>query len=217
MNVYGTDLGSMFLHGDGRVYIVFGDTLGSPGHPDLGFVDWRSNAMACTSDLNAADGLILDGWITDAGGDAIELVLGLKQPNDGLGEVTKIPTCSWSDGTRQFLWYMSIRQWGVGGEPGQWAANRSEIAYFDDDGQTWTSSGVAWPEESNFIQVAVAESEPRTLTDTATYPVPYGAYMHPRFVDGRGETVYFLMSQWRYYNVSVIRMTFSRTPGDPAP
>ena len=64
VNVYGTDLGSMFTHSNGRIYFLFGDTFGAPGAP--GSIDWRSNTMAFSSDTVASDGIQFDGWITDA-------------------------------------------------------------------------------------------------------------------------------------------------------
>lgn len=152
VNVYGTDLGSMFLHSDGRIYFLFGDTFGPPGTPGSG--DWRSNTMAYTTDLVASDGITFDGWIVDLSGQAKALVEGYHDPNDGSGEVTKIPTAGWSFEERQFMWFMSVKQWGT---PGQWEANYSEIAYSDDDGESWFLSGTQRLGSSNFIQVACAE------------------------------------------------------------
>ena len=153
VNVYGADLGSMFVHGDDRLYFLFGDTFGPPGTP-VGSGDWRSNTMAWSADLDPRDGVSFDGWITDGAGRARALVEGDHDPNDGTGEVTKIPTCGWSDGSRMYLWFMSVRRWG---DPGRWDANFAEIATSDDDGATWVRSGARWPATSNFIQVATVE------------------------------------------------------------
>jgi hypothetical protein len=60
VNVYSTDLGSMFLHSDGRIYFLFGDTFGPLGPPGTSG-DWRSNTMAFTGDTVAADGIIFEG------------------------------------------------------------------------------------------------------------------------------------------------------------
>ncbi len=151
VNVWGADLGTMFLHSDGRIYFLFGDTFGSPGNPSVPN-DWRSNTMAYTTDFDASDGIAFDGWITDDAGMAQALVPGDHGPNDGSGEVTKIPTAGWSYDGRQFMWFMSVKQWGQAGE---WDVNYAEIAYSDDDGQTWAASGVRWPGSSNFIQADV--------------------------------------------------------------
>ncbi|MBP1973217.1 hypothetical protein J2Z47_001436 [Cohnella thailandensis] len=64
--VYGTDLGSMINDGD-KTYFVFGDTFGerSAGQVGGGGSFWRSNAIGYTTDVNPADGIALDGMITD--------------------------------------------------------------------------------------------------------------------------------------------------------
>lgn len=301
VNVYGTDLGSMFLHNDGKIYFLFGDTFGTPG-PPASSGDWRSNVMAFSSDTVASDGITFDGWITDGLGQAKALVDGNHQPNDGSGEVTKIPTAGWSFDGRQFMWFMSIKQWG---DPGKWDVNHAEIAYSDDNGNTWHLSGTRREANSNFIQVTIAEqneyllfwgipagrfggvklarvlpsevldnsayqyftgddwssneadgativeapvgelsvlwnpflqrwimmylneskgcielreaelpegpwSEPVTVVCSNNYPALYGAYMHPRYIENDGETVYFLMSQYGSYNVFLMAVTFRR-------
>jgi hypothetical protein len=76
-NVWGTDLGHMFEH-RGRVHMVFGDTLGPPGHPSQPSVDWRSNTMAISSDTSPADGLLFDEMISDRPGHAKELLSSAK-------------------------------------------------------------------------------------------------------------------------------------------
>ncbi|NOX38672.1 MAG: DUF4185 domain-containing protein [Calditrichaeota bacterium] len=302
VNVYGTDLGSMFLHGDGRIYFLFGDTFGPPGPPGVSG-DWRSNTMAFTTDFVARDGIIFDGWITDSLGRARALIEGNHDPNDGSGEVTKIPTAGWSNGKRQFMWFMSVKRWGA---PGHWEANYSEIAYSDDNGYTWMRSGVRWAGNSNFVQVAVARdsaylylwgipagrfggvklarvlpeevlnpsayqyytgagwshreadaativpapvgelsviwnaylnrwlmmylnentgciqarfarqptgpwSAPRTVTCSDAYPALYGAFMHPKYTENGGQTVYFLMSQYGPYNVFLMKVVFRQS------
>lgn len=152
VNVYGTDLGSMFTHSDRRIYFLFGDTFGSPGRP--GSSNWRSNTMAYTTDFVASDGITFDGWITDAMGNAKAMVEGNHDSNNGTGEVTKIPTAGWSHAGRQFMWFMSVKEYKSGGV---WDVNHSEIAYSDDNGVSWILSGTRWPGSSNFIQVAFAE------------------------------------------------------------
>ncbi len=44
-------------------------------------------------------------------------------------------------------------------------------------------------------------SPPHRVCSAADYPALYGAYMHPRFLEDGGRTVYFAMSQWLPYNV----------------
>ncbi len=295
VNVYGTDLGSMFLHSNGKIYFLFGDTFGAPGMP--GSPDWRSNTMAYTTDFKAVDGIRFHGWITNSQGEARALVSGNHDPNDGSGEITKIPTAGWSHNCRQYMWFMSVNQWGT---HGQWVTNYSEIAYSDDHGNSWELSGTRWAGNSNFTQVAVVDSgylyfwgipagrfggvklarvsQTDALDKTAyryydgtswsgneadaaliveppvgelsvlynpflqrwimmylnentasielrharlaqgpwsapvevvradDYPALYGAYMHSLYTEKNGETVYFLMSQFGYYNVFLMRL-----------
>ena len=150
-NIYGTDLGHMFEH-EGRLYMVFGDTFGYPGKPPEFGEDWRSNVMAWAVDANPEDGISFDGMITDRPGHAKELIPQEQVPGE---EVTIIPTYGVSTGSRMFLHYMAVREWGP---PGQWWLNRSGLAYSDDDGQTWELSDVVWGPESNFGQAAIVEA-----------------------------------------------------------
>jgi len=107
--------------------------------------------MAWAGDANPEDGISFDGMITDRPGHAKELIPQEQVPGE---EVTIIPTYGVSTGSRMFLHYMAVREWGP---PGQWWLNRSGLAYSDDDGQTWELSDVVWGPESNFGQVAIIE------------------------------------------------------------
>jgi hypothetical protein len=149
-HVYGTDLGHMFEH-RGQLYMLFGDTFGPPGQPPTFGSDWRKNVLAWMRDSNPRDGLTFDAMATDRPGHAKELVGGSDVPGE---EVTVIPTNGVSVGTRMFLHYMAVREWGP---PGEWWLNRSGLAYSDDDGHTWTVSDAFWPGDSNFGQVAFVE------------------------------------------------------------
>jgi hypothetical protein len=125
-NIYGTDLGTMWESGQGRVLAAFGDTFG----PDLS--DWRSNTLARSSDTTLADGMDL-GFVIDRPGHAKELVPSLKIDNV---EISTIPTGGVSVGGSDYLAFMSVRHFGPAG---RWTTNYSGIAYSDDDGQTWTT------------------------------------------------------------------------------
>jgi hypothetical protein len=158
-DVQGADLGSMFDL-NGKLYMVFGDTFGPPppAGGGGGGSDWRSNTMAVIKNWHdPASGLPFASMITNRPGHAKALIQGLHQPNNGKGEVTKIPTNG--IGThlgprhdRMFLDFMSVKQWG---QPGHWSLNYSAIAYSDDLGKNWTISDVSWPGDSNFGQVAI--------------------------------------------------------------
>src|SRR5262249_12577517 len=115
--VSGADLGHLFDL-DNRLYLVFGDSWGpgtdlppDPGRTDLGrpliVKDWRSNTMASVSSAQEflQNGLRNASMITDRDSHAKELIPGLHQPNDGRGEVTKIPTGGVAVGETMFLHY----------------------------------------------------------------------------------------------------------------
>ena len=51
------------------------------------------------------------------------------------------------------------------------------------------------------------------LTGQLQYPASYGAYIHPRYFEGGGRVMYFLLSQLSealdIYGVKVLKATFS--------
>lgn len=154
--VAGTDLGSMANLGD-RTYFFFGDTFGERDPDSYGGQGgmWRSNVAAWSTDDDPADGIHFEGWTpTDALGFASAMVEGEHGPNDGSGEVTKIPTHGFAIGDTLYISYMSVSYWG---EAGEWDANYSGLAKSTDQGESWTPlDSPHWPGDSNFVQVAVA-------------------------------------------------------------
>ncbi|WP_420113731.1 DUF4185 domain-containing protein [Pseudactinotalea sp.] len=155
VGVAGTDLGSMFTVDD-RTYFVFGDTFGTrdEGMTGGGGGNWRSNAIAYSTDDDPTDGITFDGWVLDDVGLALEVAVGDKAPNDGEGEVTKIPTHGFAVDGSLYLQYMSVSYWG---EPGAWDANHAGLVRSTDDGQTWeVLEEPQWPGDSNVIQVSAA-------------------------------------------------------------
>lgn len=152
--VAGTDLGSMTNVGD-RTYFFFGDTFGERDPDSTGGQGgiWRSNVSAWTTDTDPTDGITFDGWTpADDIGWAEALVEGDHDPNDGEGEVTKIPTHGFAIGETLYISYMSVSFWG---EPGAWDANYAGLAKSTDGGESWTPlDEPRWPGDSNFIQVA---------------------------------------------------------------
>jgi hypothetical protein len=150
--VYGTDLGSMFDK-DGKLYLVFGDTFGCciPGSGGPGnATDWRSSAVAITTDRDPQDGLTFDEMLTDRPGHARQIL------SKSSGDVTVIPTNGVAIGGQMILHYMAVKRWG---EPGAWELNESGLSVSVDDGQTWKKdTGVKWPGDSHFGQVAFVKS-----------------------------------------------------------
>jgi hypothetical protein len=131
--VHATDLGVMWRDSRGRVAIAFGDTygVGWGGHgagPET--ADWRFNTLAHSSDADLSDGLRIDSMVTDRPGHAAQIL-----PADpSVREVTVIPTAGVSVGARDYLHYMSVREWGPAGT---WTTNYAGLAYSDDGGRTW--------------------------------------------------------------------------------
>lgn len=165
-NVWGADLGHMFEY-RGRIYMVFGDTFGVPGHPDQSPQDWRSNTMAISSDATPDDGLRFDDMICDTAGHAKELLPSRKVKDD---ELTIIPTSGITVGSRMFLHYMSVREFDGQGV-GTWTTNHSGLAYSDDGGHQWTSATAPmWGPDSNFSQAAMIEH----AGDTYLFGIPAG-------------------------------------------
>jgi hypothetical protein len=164
--VSGADLGHLFDL-DNRLYIVFGDSYGPgsdfpPGRKDLGrepiLNDWRSNTMASVSSAQEflQNGLRNASMIMDRDSHAKELIPGLHQPNDGRGEVTKIPTSGVAVGETMFLHYMSVKKWV---DSGKWDLNYSSLAYSDNKGQDWNLVPFKWEKDGNFGQVAFVRGD----------------------------------------------------------
>ncbi len=151
-DIYGTDLGSMFATDD-RVYIAFGDTFGCcrPESGGAGGGNWRSNALAYSTDRNLEDGLTIDGMITDQHGNARAVLRRLRD------DITIIPTAGVAIGERLYLHYMAVGHWGP---PGEWTLNRSGWAFSDDEGETWEQPRDAvWQGDTNFGQAALVVQE----------------------------------------------------------
>ena len=162
--IKGTDLGIMWTDERGQILAAFGDTFGaawggsSTGFGDPATNDWRSNTLARSSDRNPADGMSFDNFVTDRPGHAKELLPSLKQ--NGV-EMTKIPTGGVNINGRDYMAYMSVRQFTT---PGRWITNYSGIAYSDNGGQTWKDApGSQRPNtaalDDNFQMIAYARHD----------------------------------------------------------
>ncbi len=169
-DVYGADLGHMFLAANGQMAMTFGDTFGQPAaFPFFSaqHTDYRHNTMAFIdpSAGRPVNGLNFAGMVTGLSGTAKELI------SANPGEAGLIPTYGISVGNRMFLYYMSVQQWG---SPGHWTLNNSGIAYSDDGGQTWTRDpGAIWPGNSNFGQVSLVKGGDGYVY---VYGIPGGRY-----------------------------------------
>jgi len=176
VGVAGTDLGSMTTIGD-RTYFFFGDTFGERAPDAVGGQGgmWRSNVSAWSTDADPTDGITFDGWApVDGIGLASALVEGDHGPNDGSGEVTKIPTYGFAIDETLYVQYMSVSFWGT---PGEWDASYAGLAKSSDEGRTWTAlDAPKWPGDSNFVQVATAHVQEGGEEFVYFWAIPAGRF-----------------------------------------
>lgn len=135
-----------------KVMIAFGDSFDGWGGNGGGGTGWRGNLLALSEDKDLSDDLKFTTMIADqATPDYAKEIIHSDHNTDGNSDYTAIPTAGISVGGRHYIHYMQIRNWGANG---RWNINFSEIAYSDDDGQTWTKSGAKWGANSKFGQAA---------------------------------------------------------------
>ena len=155
-NMASTDYGNMWDAGNGQLWCMFGDNFNDMNG------DWKSNAIAFSTDRNLIDGLYYDDMLRDSDGMRKEFIVSRAKtgqyPGDLQHETTCIPTAGVSvplfgGGNRQYVNYMSVNTWAVDGND-VWSANYSEIVYTDDYGLNWIRSGVKWDGTGNFVQTA---------------------------------------------------------------
>ncbi|WP_431876229.1 DUF4185 domain-containing protein [Amycolatopsis sacchari] len=149
--VHGTDLGILWDGGDGRVFVLFGDTFGEGWGGDGGgpnSADWRCNVLGFSRTRDLSRGLLLDGFVPRADGTAAQVI-----PRDPRrDEVTVIPNSGIAIDGVQYVQYMSVREWGP---PGRWHTNYGGIAVSPDGGVTWHK-----PEGARWINRASRRDDP---------------------------------------------------------
>ncbi|MCX6471069.1 DUF4185 domain-containing protein [Williamsia herbipolensis] len=139
--ISGTDLGIAWDNGTGQTLMAFGDTF---GNCNAAGQQWRHNLILRTTDTNPADGVTIgngvpgdvrSGAVVGSGAPtfATESIPALEIAGV---EVTTIPTAAIAIDGKQYMNYMSVRQWGG---PGRWVTNSSAIAVSSDNGQTWAT------------------------------------------------------------------------------
>ncbi len=150
--IYGTDLG-IPVQIDDRIMFLFGDSFSSSGMKGM----WTSNFMALTTDTNYNDGLNLDLITNKDNGMTISFAQGKHQngnETDTSVEVTKIPTGGIQVGDYVYVFFMSIRYWGIAGE---WNVNYNQVVRSNKtDLKNWELvNGLKWSEEEapNFGQI----------------------------------------------------------------
>jgi hypothetical protein len=138
--ISGTDLGIPWDNGDGanrQVLYAFGDTF---GYCRLEGQQWRKNVLFRSQDRDLSNGVAVEpgvpgnrysGSPVQQQGLSREILPGYKWAQDQEG---MIPTAGISVGGKQYLNFMSIKQWGRDGE---WSTNYSAIAVSPDNGEHW--------------------------------------------------------------------------------
>lgn len=147
----GTDLG-IPVETNGKMMLLYGDSFSGIGS-HTGF--WFSNFIAKSTDHDLHDGLSFDSVVTTANGTARPFMQGLHQRNESdeespnpNREVTKIPTGGITIGTSTYIFYMSVRYWGVGGA---WLVSYNQVVKSTDDLETWTNvEGLRWDDDEAF-------------------------------------------------------------------
>jgi hypothetical protein len=138
--ITGTDLGIMWDNGDPanhQVLMAFGDTNGYCGIPGK---QWRYNALfrsqdgALSNTVAVPDGVVgnrYSGSPVWRPGISKQIINSIGQAPDETGI---IPTSGVAVGNRQYLNFMSIRNWD---SPGSWSTNFAATAVSSDNGETW--------------------------------------------------------------------------------
>ncbi len=130
--VGGTDLGIPVRQPDGRIAYIFGDTFDNDG---VGGPGWRSPVLLRSEPGGLAAGIEFTGA---AGGAYAKQILTYEHNQV---HSTWLPTDAITIGDRMYLHYMVNK--GLGNV--LW----SEIAYSDDNGENWVSSGTSWSGDEN--------------------------------------------------------------------
>lgn len=154
--VAGTDLGITWEADDKTLLVAFGDSFRDPLSNDPVAKDWRSNALALSTDKNLDDGMSVDLMVEDRPGHARQFVA--RTPGFSPDrEATVIPTAAIAIGARSYVHFMSVAKWGA---RGVWSTNYSALVYSDDRGESWTrADGVRWSGDSNFAMAALAKMD----------------------------------------------------------
>lgn len=150
--VAGTDLALAWDDGrdGGEIAIVFGDTYDEVDttDPALEYRDHRRNVLGFSTDRTPQDGITVSRMLEDRPGHAGEI---LPATPGVAHEPSVIPTAGLAFAGRNYLFFMSVADWG---RNFVWTTNFSSIAYSDDFAEHWTRSAAMWPANSKFAQVA---------------------------------------------------------------
>jgi hypothetical protein len=154
--VGGCDLGIPVDLGD-EVILLYGDTFSGVGSM-TGL--WNSNFIARTTDDRLWDGLSFSSVVTNQYGMVQPIIQGAHNGNasdeessNPDREVTKIPTGGLKIGDAVYVFYMSVRYWGVGGA---WLVSYNQVVKSTDGLNTFEEvEGLRWTDSEayNFGQI----------------------------------------------------------------
>jgi Domain of unknown function (DUF4185) len=188
-----------------RIYFAFGDTFGYEGNRcrGVGGPNWRSNSFASTPDRDPEKGVRLGEWLCGPDGRAIAIVQGAHEPPfaSETSEQTKIPTGMVAVDGVIYLHYMSVR--GFAPRGGVWDCNYSKWAHSSDLGKTWHECAIPFGGQSSNFNM---------LAHTAAVVQLYGAFMTPSFLQDKGRTLFFVMSQYGPYNTFIMKAQLTYAP-----
>ncbi|TDH56354.1 DUF4185 domain-containing protein [Mycobacterium eburneum] len=138
--ISGTDLGIPWDNGDPanrQVLMAFGDTFGYCRLPGQ---QWRYNTLFRSQDRDLSDGILVGPGIVGnkySGSPVLQSNFSrpiLPHVKWAPSQEGMIPTAAISVGGKQYMNFMSIKQWGRDGE---WSTNYSAIAMSPDNGEHW--------------------------------------------------------------------------------
>jgi hypothetical protein len=140
--IHGTDLGILWDAGQGRVFVMFGDTYGAGWGgrgAGPGTADWRTNVLfaSSTTDLEA-EGLRLESAVSRVRrGGAAQAIRRhrFNLPRLRFPEHTLIPNSGITVNGIHHVHWMSVAFWRGGG---RWRTFQAGVAVSRNDGRTWS-------------------------------------------------------------------------------
>lgn len=185
--VAGTDLSiPVYDSINERMLLFFGDTFSEQVKGEgSGRGNWRSNVCAYSSDFDLSDGLKLDGWLTQGGRELAKQIIP-SMMTDGF-EMTTIPTGAIEIGGTLYVFYMSVRSWGVNGE---WWVNYCGVVK-SSDGETFERiEDLTWMGIKDETTATLTAMEPSEVKDryapnfSQIWPMLSGDYVYIYGIEG---------------------------------
>lgn len=199
-DICGTDIGTM-TEIDGRLLIAFGDTFGWSGEHCTRFgPNWRSNALAFTSDLDPSDGVAIDSWYAGDHGKAKAIAEGAHQ-DPFKGEQSRIPTAMVTVGDTVYLHTMSVHGFATMG--GVWLCNNSRFYSSTDEGATWAAAPTTFGDYKSSFNMLALSAAPGTGNENGRHVfamgTPCGRYAGARLARVQADSL-LDNAAWEYFD-----------------